>query len=94
MNDKERLDRLENGSTFDSQDINWLLKQVRINIIAQESNEILGESLKQSIKQNEKYREAIDKIMVVVNEHLFDETKINPYEIDDVVDELEGDFDE
>lgn len=47
-------------------------------------------SNKDIVEENKKYREGIDEIMKCVNEHLSDGTEINPYKIDDIIDEIEG----
>ena|SRR5699024_10172450 len=43
-------------------DWRWLIEQVERNVTAQETVEILGESLKQSIEQNKRYRELLESI--------------------------------
>ena len=64
---KERLEEIkENWNNvvwgIDKSDINWLIKQAERNVTAQETVEILGESLKQSIEQNKRYRELLESI--------------------------------
>lgn len=40
----------------------WLIEQAERNVTAQETVEILGESLKQSIEQNKHYRDLLESI--------------------------------
>src|SRR5699024_2529579 len=75
MSDEERLERIIRESKgvvwntetdedllteLDTPDFNWLIKQAERNVTAQETVEILGESLKQSIEQNKRYREFLE----------------------------------
>ena len=53
-----RLDRNTNATD----DYEWLIEQAERNLTAQETVEILGESLKQSIEQNKRYRELLESI--------------------------------
>lgn len=57
----EDLD-LNTMTVVNREHFNWLIEQSERNVTAQETVEILGESLKQSIEQNKRYRELLESI--------------------------------
>lgn len=57
----EDLD-LNTMTVVNREHFNWLIEQAERNVTAQETVEILGESLKQSIYQNKRYRELLESI--------------------------------
>ncbi len=72
MKDKQRLEMLENGSAFSSDDITFLLRQARLYQISRddtrEACHKLREENKKLKQKNECYREAINEAMECLEE--------------------------
>lgn len=83
---QEIISRLK-GWLFESK--NYEPIETLDNYLDIEDVDILVATIEQQQKEIERYREAIDRIMECVNEHLSDGTEINPYKIEDIVDVLE-----
>lgn len=86
-------------STVEEQRVEVEKLKNKVSCLEKENNELTGvggmwmsarNKLEQSQEQNKRYREAIDRIKECVNEHLSDGTEVNPYKIDDIIDDLEG----
>lgn len=99
MTEEEQLEAIERefqDVITDDPNLEWVFKQAKqkqsYEIYAKELKdrfEHLSEQHDLALEQNKRYEEAIDKIMECVNEHLSYGTEINPYKIDDIIDDLE-----
>ncbi len=72
MKDKERLELLENGSSFSSDDITFILKQARLYQISRDDTRKACHKVREENKKlkqkNECYREAINEAMECLEE--------------------------
>ena len=72
MRDKRRLELLENGSSFSSDDITFLLRQARLYQISRDDTRKACHKVREENKkleqQNKRYREALEYLLSEVNE--------------------------
>lgn len=69
MRDKERLELLENGSSFSSDDITFLLRQARLYQISRDGTRKACHKVRKENKkleqQNKRYRESLEEILSI-----------------------------
>jgi len=74
MRDRDRLERLENGSSFSSDDITFLLKQARLYQISRDDTRekcsLVRKQNKELNEQNRRYREAIENTQAAIRNNL------------------------
>lgn len=79
MTDKERLEKLKNGSAFDIDDINWLLQQAELvpmyEKAAGQMNEVLAQINAENLSLRDRVQE-LEKRCHYLNNELFSERTI------------------
>jgi len=57
---KERLEKLRNGTTFSSEDIDWIMERAMLYEISRDSFIVVDKENEQLRAENKRYREALE----------------------------------